>query len=43
VTAGPASTQRLSYRAPSAGWYYVALRITQHGGGRYTLRLSKTP
>ncbi len=41
-TAGPASTQRLSYRAPSAGWYYVTLRITQHGGGRYTLRLTKT-
>lgn len=41
-TAGPASTQRLSYRAPRAGWYYVALRITQHGGGRYTLRLTKT-
>jgi subtilisin family serine protease len=42
ATAHPASTQRLSYRAPSAGWYYVALRITQHGGGRYTLRLAKT-
>ena len=42
VTAAAASTQRLSYRAPSAGWYYVALRITQHGAGRYTLRLAKT-
>lgn len=42
VTAEPASTQRLSYRAPRAGWYYVALQITQHGGGRYTLRLAKT-
>jgi hypothetical protein len=41
-TAGAASTQRLSYAAPHAGWYYVALRITQHGGGRYTLRLTKT-
>jgi subtilisin family serine protease len=42
ATAEPASTQHLSYRAPSAGWYYVALRVTQHGGGRYTLRLAKT-
>ena len=41
-TAGPASTQHLSYPAPRAGWYYVTLRITQHGGGRYTLRLAKT-
>ena len=40
-TAGPASTQRLSYRAPSAGWYYVELKITHHGGGRYTLQLTK--
>ena len=42
TTAGPGSTQHLSYRAPSAGWYYVALRMTQHGSGRYTLRLTKT-
>ncbi len=42
ATAGPASTQHFSYRAPRAGWYYVTLRTTQHGGGRYTLRLTKT-
>jgi hypothetical protein len=42
TTAGPASTQHLSYRAPKAGWYYIALRDTQHGGGGYTLRLTKT-
>jgi subtilisin family serine protease len=41
-TAGPASTQRLSYRAPSAGWYYVELRITHSGSGRYTLQLTKS-
>jgi subtilisin family serine protease len=41
-TLDPARTQRLSYRAPRAGWYYVALRIAHHGGGRYTLRLTKT-
>jgi hypothetical protein len=41
-TAGPASTQRLSYRAPRAGWYDLALRVMQHGSGRYTLKLAKT-
>jgi subtilisin family serine protease len=40
-TLDPARTQRLSYRAPRAGWYFVALRITHHGGGRYTLVLAK--
>ena len=40
-TAHPSGTQHLSYRAPSAGWYYLALRITRHGGGRYTLQLAK--
>jgi subtilisin family serine protease len=38
--AGP--TQRLSYRARHGGWYYVVLRITQHGSGRYALQLGKT-
>jgi subtilisin family serine protease len=40
-TAGPASTQHLSYRAPSTGWYYVELKVMDHGGGRYVLRLAK--
>jgi hypothetical protein len=40
-TTGPASTQRLSYRASRTGWYYVELKVTQHGGGRYTLHLTK--
>lgn len=40
-TAGPAKTQHLSYRAPSAGWYYVALRVERPGGGRYTLKITK--
>lgn len=42
ATAHAGRTQRLSYRAPSGGWYYVRLRITHHGGGRYALRLSKS-
>jgi subtilisin family serine protease len=41
-TAHPGKTQRLSYRAPHEGWYYVELRIMRHGGGRYALQLSKT-
>jgi subtilisin family serine protease len=40
-TAHSGATQRLSYRAPDAGWYYVALRTIHHGGGRYTLQLTK--
>jgi subtilisin family serine protease len=38
----PWRTQRLSYRAPRGGWYDVLLRITRHGGGRYSLRLTKS-
>jgi subtilisin family serine protease len=41
-TLDPARAQRLSYRAPRAGWYYVALRIARHGGGGYTLQLTKS-
>jgi subtilisin family serine protease len=40
-TPGAGKTQRLSYRAPRAGWYYVELRNMRDGGGRYTLQLSK--
>jgi subtilisin family serine protease len=35
-------TQRLSFRAPSTGWYDVKLRTQHHGGGRYVLDLSKS-
>jgi subtilisin family serine protease len=38
----PWKTQRLSYRAQRGGWYDVVLRITHHGGGRYTLQLTKS-
>jgi subtilisin family serine protease len=40
-TAQPGKTQRLSFRARAAGWYYVKLR-TLHGSGRYRVQLSKT-
>ena len=40
ATAHPGKRQRLSYRAPHGGWYYVQLRAEHHGGGRYTLQLT---
>jgi hypothetical protein len=40
--AHPGRTQRLSYTAVRGGWYYVELRITRHGGGRYVLQLTKS-
>ena len=36
------ATQKLSYRAPSTGWYDVKLRTQHHGGGRYVLQLTKS-
>ena len=42
ATASAGRTQRLSYRAPHAGWYYVELRIARQGTGRYALQLSKS-
>ncbi len=40
--AHPGKKQRLSYRAPHGGWYDLKLRIARHGGGRYTLDLTKS-
>ena len=36
------SNERISYRAPAAGWYYVQVKITQPGAGAYRLALSKS-
>jgi len=41
-TALPGAEQRLSYRARHTGWYAVKLRMRRHGGGRYSLDLSKS-
>jgi subtilisin family serine protease len=41
-TKHPGRTQRLSYPARKGGWYYVELRLTHHGSGRYALHLKKT-
>ena len=38
----PGKTQRLSYRATRGGWYDVVLLSTLPGGGRYSLRLTKS-
>jgi hypothetical protein len=35
-------TQQLAYRAPHTGWYDVSLLVKRHGGGRYTLQLTKS-
>ena len=36
------SNERISYRAPAAGWYYVQVKITQPGAGAYRLAFSKS-
>jgi subtilisin family serine protease len=41
-TARSGKTQGLSYPAPHTGWYEVRLRTEHHGGGRYSLDLSKS-
>ncbi len=41
-TRHPGGAQRLTYRAAHAGWYDLAVRLTRHGGGRYTLNLTKS-
>jgi len=41
-TARAGRFQHLGYRARRAGWYYVVLRITRHGFGRYALQLDKS-
>ena len=38
----PGSTQRVTFRAPGRGWYYVEVKVTSPGAGPYTLRLTKT-
>jgi subtilisin family serine protease len=33
--------RRIRYRAPARGWYYLQVKITDHGAGKYTLRYFK--
>jgi subtilisin family serine protease len=41
-SAGAGKKQRLSYRAQTAGWYYVEVRDSSPGRGRYALKLAKS-
>jgi subtilisin family serine protease len=36
------SKERIVYRAPAAGWYYVQVKLTQPGSGTYRLAFSKS-
>jgi len=38
----PGSAQRVTFKAPGRGWYYVEVKVTSPGYGPYTLTLSKT-
>jgi hypothetical protein len=38
----PGSMQRVTYKAPGRGWYYVEVKVTAPGYGPYTLTLAKT-
>lgn len=38
----PGSTQRVTFRAPGRGWYYVEVKVIAPGSGPYTLTLTKT-
>jgi subtilisin family serine protease len=38
----PGSTQRVTFKAPGRGWYYVEVKVTAPGYGPYTLTLTKT-
>ncbi|MER3408952.1 MAG: hypothetical protein C4306_02365 [Thermoleophilia bacterium] len=39
----PGAEERIAYRAPQGGWYYVEVRMEEPGSGRYWLRIDKEP
>ena len=41
-SARPGSRERLNYRAPTPGWYYVQVKLGTPGAGSYRLAFSKT-
>jgi subtilisin family serine protease len=41
-SAAPGGHERLVYRAPKTGWYYLEVKIASPGFGPYTLALAKT-
>jgi len=38
----PGSTQRLTFKAPGRGWYYLEVKVSSPGFGPYRLAFSKT-
>jgi subtilisin family serine protease len=38
----PGATQRVAFRSPSRGWYFVEVKVASSGFGPYTLTLDKT-
>ena len=38
----PATSQRISFRAPGRGWYYLEVRCASPGFTAYTLKIAKT-
>jgi subtilisin family serine protease len=40
-SSGPGPRERLAYRAPAAGWYYVQVRVSSRDAGPYTLAFTK--
>jgi subtilisin family serine protease len=42
MSIAPGGTQRVTFKAPGRGWYYVEVKVTAPGSGPYTLTLTKT-
>ena len=38
----PGSSQRVTFKAPGRGWYYVEVKVISPGSGPYTLTLTKS-
>ncbi len=38
----PGSTQRITFKAPGRGWYYLEAKVASPGFGAYTMAFSKT-
>jgi hypothetical protein len=41
-SAMPGANQKVTFTAPSRGWYYVEVKVTAPGSGPYTLSLTKS-
>jgi Subtilase family len=43
VSKSPGSIERIRFRVPTTGWYYLAVRSAVPGAGAYTLNVRKRP